>query len=469
MKKTGRNETCPCGSGKKYKQCCLKVEEANTARASQTSAHGAAKALDWLNTNHYPAVQEALYDGFFGALNEDEMQRIENMDDDTYQAIMTNAMEWLLAEGSYFGKGEETRLSDLVLARGGPIMTAPQRAWIESLRSTPLNLYEVLEVIPSQSITFRDLLHPEHEPIHVLERLASQSIQPLDVIAARMIFDGDHHVISGAMYPFHRQQAFDVMNEYRREMEGPPPEDTHEAEEVLSLIIRDFWLRTLVAPFQMPELIDRSTGAPILFVTDHYRVHSWALLEQLLSEQQDVEGSREEGWSRLCTGEDEMIRSLASIEIGRHADRIQVTYRTQTHAEEGKPWLEALLGDAVNYAGREISDPEGVLARAKKESDAESKKSPQPLDDVSPELITQALEHHLRRYYNNWADQPIPMLDDQTPRQAVETPGGLENVKFLLRTYEHDEQLQALNQNRPAMSYAFLWESLGINPEEGGS
>ncbi|WP_423785753.1 SEC-C metal-binding domain-containing protein [Gimesia maris] len=23
MKKTGRNESCPCGSGKKYKKCCL--------------------------------------------------------------------------------------------------------------------------------------------------------------------------------------------------------------------------------------------------------------------------------------------------------------------------------------------------------------------------------------------------------------------------------------------------------------
>ena len=25
--KTGRNEKCPCGSGKKYKQCCLRNEE----------------------------------------------------------------------------------------------------------------------------------------------------------------------------------------------------------------------------------------------------------------------------------------------------------------------------------------------------------------------------------------------------------------------------------------------------------
>jgi len=28
MTKTGRNEPCPCGSGKKYKHCCLKRDEA---------------------------------------------------------------------------------------------------------------------------------------------------------------------------------------------------------------------------------------------------------------------------------------------------------------------------------------------------------------------------------------------------------------------------------------------------------
>jgi SEC-C motif len=32
MAKAGRNDPCPCGSGKKYKRCCLEKDEA-TARA----------------------------------------------------------------------------------------------------------------------------------------------------------------------------------------------------------------------------------------------------------------------------------------------------------------------------------------------------------------------------------------------------------------------------------------------------
>jgi tetratricopeptide (TPR) repeat protein len=37
MAKIGRNEPCPCGSGKKYKQCCLQEDEA-AARALAAAA-----------------------------------------------------------------------------------------------------------------------------------------------------------------------------------------------------------------------------------------------------------------------------------------------------------------------------------------------------------------------------------------------------------------------------------------------
>ena len=37
MAKPGRNDPCPCGSGKKYKQCCLAKDEAAAHAASPTA------------------------------------------------------------------------------------------------------------------------------------------------------------------------------------------------------------------------------------------------------------------------------------------------------------------------------------------------------------------------------------------------------------------------------------------------
>jgi tetratricopeptide (TPR) repeat protein len=37
MAKTGRNDPCPCGSGKKYKRCCVEKDEAAATAAAESS------------------------------------------------------------------------------------------------------------------------------------------------------------------------------------------------------------------------------------------------------------------------------------------------------------------------------------------------------------------------------------------------------------------------------------------------
>ena len=42
----GRNEPCPCGSGRKYKQCCLDKNEAKARKARAKDAEKAAKEAE---------------------------------------------------------------------------------------------------------------------------------------------------------------------------------------------------------------------------------------------------------------------------------------------------------------------------------------------------------------------------------------------------------------------------------------
>jgi hypothetical protein len=42
----GRNDPCPCGSGRKYKQCCLAKDEAKARAARVKAAEKAAKAAE---------------------------------------------------------------------------------------------------------------------------------------------------------------------------------------------------------------------------------------------------------------------------------------------------------------------------------------------------------------------------------------------------------------------------------------
>ena len=117
-------------------------------------------------------------------------------------------------------------------------------------------------------------------------------------------------------------------------------------------------------------------------------------------------------------------------------------------------------GRSVAFLSREISDPKGV--RSKRLSGGNPR--PPAQAQLPPEILTELVGKHIRQFYQHWADQPLPALGGSTPREAINTAEGLEQVKFLLHSYQHGEDRQAKDQNREAVSYDFLWQDLGIAP-----
>jgi hypothetical protein len=121
MKKVGRNDPCPCGSGKKYKQCCLRAEEAQTTRAADDRSNAVPRAIQWLMLTHGRSVRQALDEGFFGTLDDEQYERLQDEHAEAFQGILVNAMEWLLAEASLLIRGREHRVAELLhrLLSGG--------------------------------------------------------------------------------------------------------------------------------------------------------------------------------------------------------------------------------------------------------------------------------------------------------------------------------------------------------------
>lgn len=456
MNKLGRNDPCPCGSGKKYKQCCLKSNERSHV---DDRSKAVPKAIDWLMTKHDAAVREALDTGFFGYLDNGELNKLFNeIPDKLNKCIMINAMEWLLSDGSMIIKGRKKRVSEWLFEKGGPLFSVEQKQWIELLASKPLRLYEVVDVHPGESMTLKDVLLSECQPCLVLEKSASQELAQFDLIAARMLPVGDYFLLSGAIYHFSRQQSWDLIEELRDELGTLDPESPL-AKEITGDIIPDYWMELLLNKPEIPQIIDQLTKEPILFIHDRYRVLDWNSFERKLSAEQDVDGNRDKGWVRVFEIKDSQIRTSLTIDLGKR-DTIKVSYRTQKYADEGKTWLEAIVGDAVKFISRDISDPKGMLTNVQAN---DLKKAPEA-PSLPPEIMTAIIKKKVEELYANWADQPLPTLNDRTPRETIQTPEGLEQVQFLLHSYEHSEAEQAKQQHREPISYDFLWQSLGIMP-----
>jgi len=456
MPKVGRNDPCPCGSGKKFKKCCGK--ESQAAVADENKDGGVGKAIVWLTSRHAKAVKTAVAVMLNADLDEAEQVTLQNLGDDDWRGVQINAMEWLLAEGSIAVKGVQRKVAELLLGPGGPAFTAGQRAWIGQLSRRPLRLYDITEVKPGIGMRLCDALDTEAAPLMVQERSGSAYARVGNLIGARIMEVGSHYEISGAAYSFSRLMNALLLAELRAAPSGSAARGD-DLPRVLSEIIRRNWIAQYARPLPLPTVIDSSSGDPMLLITDHYRVTNWDALAAALGAEPDVEGNRAAGWARLLKCADGLTRSRVAINPGKSADRIELFYKTQNYADQGRAWFDKLAGASVVFAGRVLSDPKGLMSKLSAGAVPAASAAP----DLPPEALAEIVEKVLRRMYANWSDEPIQALGGKTPRQAIATPAGRERVKGLLRSYEAGEKEQAAGQGRRVVSYDFLWQALGMD------
>ena len=458
--KVGRNDPCPCGSGKKFKKCC--GNESNEPVAEEDKDGGVGKAIVWLTSRHAKAVKTAIAAMLHEDLTKEEQTRLQELDEHDWQSVQINAMEWLLAEGSIAVKGAQRNVADLLLGPGGPAFTPSQRSWIEQLRRQPLRLYDITNVVPGVGMRLCDALDTEAAPVMVHERSGSEHAQIGNLIGVRVMDVDGHHEISGSAYPFSRLMNAPLLAELHAVVDDAPEPGVRLSHR-LSAIIRRCWIAQYARPVPLPTVIDAHSGDAILLITDHYRVKNWDDLAAALKAQSDIEGDRACGWARQFDCADGQTRQSVAINLGKSEDRIEVFYKTQNYADQGRPWFEALAGKAVEFAGRVLSDPRSAM---KNLPTGKSGSSATHVPNLPPEVLAEAIEKALRRSYANWSDEPIQALDGKTPRQALATATGRERVRGLLRSYEAGEKEQAAQQGRREISYAFLWEALGLERAE---
>lgn len=432
-------------------------------------------AISWLAERHrkgWRSAFEALLDLWRPEGPRDGWQ----LDEDGMTMVSINVGEWLIARGEIHARGGRREINAYLLGRDGPFLTPGQHDWIAQLRARPLRLYRVTNVQPGVGMTLIDEFDPQAPPQMVREISGSRTAKPGMLMGARVMEVAagpgiaGHFELSGASYPFAKLAEGAVLAQARQVLAGSGEMNLHSdnRRDLLELAIASAWLDQWFAPAPLPQIQDASTGDPVLLVTDHYRVLDATALAAYLSSQPDVRGDARQGWNRMIESADGAQRSLSTVNPGRSTDRVELFHRTQRLADDGRAWFESLAGAAVQHLTREITDPAGHLSRAGGGKGANcTGRTPRSASaattDLPPEVIAQAIEHALHRHYANWADETIPALGGRTPRQAITAPAGLERVKGLLREYEEGERQQSAAQGRPAVSYQFLWDALGIS------
>ncbi len=355
MPQIGRNDPCPCGSGKKYKRCCLLVREADE-RQARTMGAGLGQALDWLFKTHGPAVQVAIEQDFFEAASRDEIRDLfAGVSSDLRVMLEVNLNDWLLADAEIEVGGARRRTAELLAEAGGPPLDAAARQRIDEMARRPLALYEVEESRPD-GMWVRDLLAPAAPRFWVSEPATAESPRPGTPFGGRLLEEGDGRILSGALYPLPASLLAQLKDHLRAGLHGRRGEDPAlVSRRVLGPAIIAAWLDCLAVSLAPPELEDYATGEPILLVTDRYRVNDWERLSAALAGEGEVEGDRAEGWVRGAerNGKPDVLLSLRP----GAEDRLEAFARTAARGDEGRSWLLRVAGDAVAFERRDTEDP----------------------------------------------------------------------------------------------------------------
>ncbi len=439
-----RNAPCPCGSGKKYKKCCLRKNQAIPEKPVWTTATDL--ALNWLSTRHQKAAAAVMNENLAQLL---AMGFDPNENENLLERFSNDWVETFLAEGTIMVHGKEKSVPQLLLGPGGPSFSPKERAWIEALAVAPVGLFEVVANKRDTGFTVNDVFNKHQSLIELEEPDLWDALQIGESVGARInVFDDLPRLVS--FFPFHGCDPESIHEELKGEIQHLPPADHPRA---LSPLIQRLWTEIFV---QALEAVDHPADylEDVLFsVSDFYDVLDWDGVEKRLQASPEIEGDRQTCWFRYGDLEEEF--DLERWAINPRAQQLDVVSRTMSLANEARAWILNNLGDTVRFSNRELVDP------------IYSDKDRTPLASSNHVEVYSEAEEEIRnrlyqRHFENWAETPQPELGEISPREAMTTLHGREQVVQLIDAYVDRENLFVRDSNLPPFDFSELWNSVGL-------
>ncbi|MGH7255255.1 MAG: YecA family protein, partial [Nitrospirales bacterium] len=450
--KVDRNDPCPCGSGKKYKKCCLD----KAAPAPTPALFSEADRASVLNKLRLFAARPEIADDaaqasldYWGPSLHDRAEEDQRKVLDLQQAeVMRTAWLWFDCELE-----DGLTLADMFLREEGARLTPGEHAYLDQARATYQGLYEVEEVRLDEGVTLRDLSTDER--LWVRERSATHAVARWDLIVARLLSrsDGSRVIEAGLLYisPHDAELLLPKWRKTRDTFRARFPHDS-----AVTLLKRtghllSRWWLTLAAFRPLPTVVT-AEGDPMVFMSVVYDVTDRAPLAAALAAAPELEQIEPDvfDWHEPTP---RFRRSLGTIRLAD--DRLTLETTSEARAERGRKMLEALAPHALRYRVTSHQDIKHALERA------ESRYRAAPVSSLPPDVEAEMRYKFFDEHYQAWVDEPVPALDNLTPRKAARDRRRRPKLIELLKQLENSEE-HAAREGRKPYDFSWMWKELGL-------
>ncbi len=448
----GRNDPCPCSSGRKYKKCCLANDEAERRAAVDPLVEAVAPTSDPTHALDQRLVVEMLAHAH---VRFPRAWRQADKDFADPEGTASLAVPWAV----YGVRVEGHPVVHWFLRQPPRRLLPEERTWLTAQLRAWLSVWEVVEVDPGAGMTLVDLLSGETR--RVREASASRDAVVRDVLLGRVVDHGGVALICGLHpHPLPPIEAAALVRRARTRLRcrtQVPAERLREEETGRYLI--GAWeraQRALQRRRAVPPHLTNTDGDEILLTTDRFvfdpagRDELVARLTAMAGDSASEDDAR--GATHLCflragnamhAAWENTVVANACIE----SDELRLETNSVRRADDLRRDVESACRDLVRFRNRTHTDP-------RDHPPGEPEASP-PTPPEARELLRAFKERH----YADWIDQSLPALRGRTPRAAAHTATGRAELEALLKHMEHGE-----NQLPPAERYDFatIRRTLGL-------
>lgn len=459
--KVGRNDICPCGSGKKYKVCCMNslnhtisnrsdMDDNRWIKVRETEGILIEKHLKPYDMKHVlPQLRIQAFEDFCCEFEFDE--QVSN-------AILNQSfLEWFYFD--WVSEAFPIKLALKYMRENKYKLTAYEANYIDTIcHNTYYSVYRIVNIEIDISITLLDVfLGTTHV---VRERKGTHYLKLNQLIYTRILsYDNQHMMVGMFPYSFNEKLYTEILD-FR--------DDTLEDYEIisfntellknLSYEIREMCMENLFDMFA-PPILHNTDDEPIVLCTLKYKLNikPEEALKKLMplrvdddfddilkDAKKDSKGNIKKiefDWLKKKNKKTNSYSNTVMGTIVLEKNTLEIHVNSIERSTKIRTLINKLLKDDVSFVSVDHQKVDALRQNFAHEETNENENLNENLEDIfskTPEGQS-LLKNVANKYWEEWFDIPIPMLKNETPRQAAKTEQGRERLESLLIYYQEND------------------------------
>jgi hypothetical protein len=462
--KTSRNDPCPCGSGKKYKRCCLTNNQAAQLIDNEW------RRLRQIEGEMVHLLLHMTHDLFGDDFLEQAWQEYTSVSREPIPLeeapeAGTSFVPWAVfdyvprSENGETGEQPKLPMALSFLLVANDELEPDEKQFIVEMSEQPYSFWSVQEVEPGKSLKLKDIF--THTERTVKELQASEVLGKGDIVYTRVLSLGSVAIMVGlAPFPFPPGYHFDFL-EAREILFGRRLKITLHDLSACEPLLRQLYCsqrHRLLNP--VVPVLQNTDGDPLEFVKLTYRLNypPQTVFEKLCSlnslesgedllndaELDDSGVLRKVAFSWMAQG-NKMHRSWDNTILGNitiENEQLVIEVNSAKRSQKIQKEIARRLGDGTVLQDSATESMEQKLAetRAGKDTEAQQRAAEEQEALMALPEVQAQMKEMAKQRWENWLDEPLPVLQGKTPKQAARSAAGRERLEALLIDFERSAE-----------------------------